>query len=364
MKAALFNYQFAALRGIQAGRPYYLAMCPMGLIPKIFLFDEEEVPPEFRAQRRLDRRRIPEMARYITDNATGYVFSALTASVDGDVEFKATMPDQPDIGRLSVPMNARFIINDGQHRRAAIEEALQDMPELRDETIGVVIFPDEGLKRSQQLFADLNKHATRPTASLGILYEHRDDLSGLSRHLVANVPVFKGLTEMERNSTSSTSRKLFTLSAIYQATGKLLRKAKRAGVTAEETDFAVRFWTRIGEHMPAWNAVRRNKLNAGELRRDYIQCHGLVLQALGQAVGALAERFPEDWDERLKPLEEIDWSRSNPTWEGRALIAGRLSKSRPNVVLTANVIKKALGLELTPEDLEIEQKLGRARNAA
>lgn len=33
------NYQFSALRGIQAGREYYVAMYPLKLIAKIFLFD-------------------------------------------------------------------------------------------------------------------------------------------------------------------------------------------------------------------------------------------------------------------------------------------------------------------------------------
>src|SRR5262249_23029425 len=38
-----FCYVFSALRGLQAGRPYFLAMCPLKLIPKIFLFDESEI---------------------------------------------------------------------------------------------------------------------------------------------------------------------------------------------------------------------------------------------------------------------------------------------------------------------------------
>jgi DNA sulfur modification protein DndB len=41
-----FDYSFSAVRGIQAGRPCYIAMCPMRIIPKIFVFNEEEVPPE------------------------------------------------------------------------------------------------------------------------------------------------------------------------------------------------------------------------------------------------------------------------------------------------------------------------------
>ena len=78
------------------------------------------------------------------------------------------------VGHLIIPQSARFLINDGQHRKAAIEEALKKMPELGSEHISVVFFVDGGLKRSQQMFSDLNKHALRPTMSLAILYNHRE----------------------------------------------------------------------------------------------------------------------------------------------------------------------------------------------
>ena len=83
-----YNYQFTALRGTQSGREYYVAMCPLKLIPKIFLFDEEEIPAKLRAQRVLNRARVPEIARYLLDNPQGYVFSSITASIDGEVQFK------------------------------------------------------------------------------------------------------------------------------------------------------------------------------------------------------------------------------------------------------------------------------------
>ena len=83
-----FEYIFPSIRGVQAGREYYISMCPMRLIPRIFLFDEEELKPELRAQRSLNRQRVPEIARYILSNPNGYTFSALTASVDGKVKFE------------------------------------------------------------------------------------------------------------------------------------------------------------------------------------------------------------------------------------------------------------------------------------
>ena len=109
-----FEYIFPSIRGIQAGREYYISMCPIHLIPKIFLFDEEELKPELRAQRTLNRQRVPEMARYMLSNPRGYTFSALTASIDGKVKFEPSSDsdDNRNIGRLRIPMNSRFVIND------------------------------------------------------------------------------------------------------------------------------------------------------------------------------------------------------------------------------------------------------------
>ena len=191
-----FEYVFPAIRGIQAQREYYVSMCPMRLLPKLFLFDEEELVPELRAQRQLNKARLPELSRYITQNADNYVFSAITVSVDGEVSFEQLVDDEGEssrIGKLRIPMTARFIINDGQHRRAAIDLALRERPELGDESIAVVFFLDRGLERCQQMFADLNRYAIRPSKSLGILYDYRDETAQLAKALIAKSPVFPAM---------------------------------------------------------------------------------------------------------------------------------------------------------------------------
>ena len=43
-------------------------------------------------------------------------------------------------------MNARLLINDGQHRRKAIEKALEERPDIGYESISVVFFEDKGIK--------------------------------------------------------------------------------------------------------------------------------------------------------------------------------------------------------------------------
>ena len=345
-----FGYSFPAIAGVQAGKQFFVTMCPVHLIPKIFLFDEDEVVPELRAQRTLNRARVPEIARYILNNRDSYVFSALTASIDGEVDFETT-PGYPNLGKLMIPMSARFVINDGQHRRAAIEEALSQDPDLGNETIAVVLFHDRGLERSQQMFADLNKYAIRPSSSIGVLYDHRDYLGAVSKRLAYETPVFKGLVEMEKTSLSKRSRKLFTLSAIYSA-NKALFKEISAASEDESTFFktANSFWIEVGSHIREWQLVQTNELSASEVRQDYIHTHGITLLALGHVGNALL-RDNRDFQDGLKKLGSIDWHRGNASfWEGRAMHNGKLSKSSTNVILTAIQIKKELSIPLTSEE--------------
>lgn len=356
-----YVHSFPAVRGIQAGRPCYIAMCPMRLVPKIFVFDEEEVPPELRAQRKLNKARIPEISSYLIENKKDYTLSAITASIDARVEFTPSTDTGlgQSLGVLSVPMGAQILINDGQHRRAAIEYAIQEDPELGYENIPVLFFVDEGLTRSQQMFADLNKHAVRPSDSISTLYDHRDNISEIARHMVKHVPVFSKLTEMEKSSISNRSIKLFTLSAIKNATKALLGKAKGDEITKHETSIATEYWKQVATHMQDWTLAMDRKVASAELREQYVHAHGVILQALGQVGTDLLPRPESQWKKILKKLEGIDWSRSNPEWEGRAMHHGRISKARTSVILTANYIKMALGLELSASEKAYERDVSK-----
>jgi DNA sulfur modification protein DndB len=354
-----FGYAFPSLRGIQAGREYFVAMCPMRLIPKIFTFDQEDLPPEYRAQRILNKGRIPALAKYVLKNRKDYVFSAITASINSKIRFESiskTDDEAGKMGTLYVPLDAKFIINDGQHRRAAIEMALKERPELGDETLAVVFFLDIGLKRCQQMFADLNRFAIRPSKSIGVLYDQRDQIATVAKIVALKSETFKGLVELERSTLSLRSRKLFTLSAIYNATESLIDGLDWDvdSLTRE----ALSFWEETAKHFPEWEKVRRDEMAAGEVRKDYIHSHGIVLQSIGRVGNTLLRHQKGQWKKLLGKLEDIDWRRSNTRlWEGRALIGGKVSKAAANVALTSATIRKAMGLALSPEEKMMESSI-------
>jgi len=320
-----------------------------------------------RAQRSLNKSRVPEMAKYIVENPESYIFSALTASVNADVQFEAPHDNgnpASRVGTLTVPMSATFIINDGQHRRAAIQQALSENPTLGHETIAIVVFIDVGLERCQQMFADLNRHATRPSKSIGILYDHRDPMAEITRMVVSSTPLLRDLTEMETNNLAPRSRKLFTLSALHTATTALLQNV-RATSPSEKVNLAIAYWRLVSSRFPIWNQVFKNEVSAGEVRRDFIHTHSIALHAFGNIGNSVLResQSAEDWEKALGKLGEIDWHRSNTeVWEGRATNAGKVSKSRTNVELTTSYIRNYLGLTPTTEEEQAELTLQKEKD--
>lgn len=350
------TFSFPVIRGLQAQREFYVSMWTLRTLSKIAIFDEDEVPPEHRAQRTLNTARVPEIADYILDNPSDYVFSALTVSIDSEVEY-TKVDEQGKLGMLRIPMDAKFIVNDGQHRRAAIKTALEQRPELAHETIAVVFFQDVGLARSQQMFADLNRHAIRPSRSLGLLYDHRNEKAKLAKLVILKSPVFRDIVELEKSSLAKRSRKLFTLSAFYNACADLVQ-GLATGNLVEDANIARDYWEAVAEHFPAWGQVREGIIPASEVREGYIHSHGIALQALGKAGNTLLTKHKRDWRKRLPALETIDWSRKNTAlWEGRAMSLGVLQKRNANISLTANVVKRAYGLPLEPEEEKLEKSL-------
>lgn len=358
---SLSTLTFPVIRGLQAGREYFVSMWTFRLMSRISIFDEKELPPEHRAQRTLNKARIPEMTHYVLDNPKDYVFSALTASIDAEVVFEplSSKPGEEKLGLLKVPSEANFIINDGQHRRRAILDALEQRPDLGNETVPVVFFLDIGLQRCQQMFADLNRHAIRPSRSLGLLYDHRNEKSKLARQVVMQSKLFGDLVDLEKSSLSARSGALFTLSAFYNACADLIADLG-TGDVEEDAKQARAFWEKVADQFPMWQQVREGKLSAGDVRTNFIHTHGIALQSIGRTGNSLLKTHPKNWAQFIPKLKEVDWSRRNVDWEGRAMLGGRLAKTDSNLLLTTAYLKQKLGLPL----LEDEAKADQARSSS
>lgn len=347
------TYSFAAIRGVQAGRAYYVVMVPLRMVGRLFRFDDEDLAPALRAQRDLNKGRIPAIARYLVEHPRDYVLSALSATIDGAFQFQASAEHGAgrSVGVLLVDMTATILINDGQHRRAGIVEALRNRPHLGDETIAVTLYPDADLARSQQIFVDLNQHGIRPARSLRLLYDARDDEAQLSRNVVEAIPLLRDLTDFARSNLPSTSRKLFTFSNLHGAIGILVREA---GLTQNAEAEVVTFWQQVIEAIPDWGLAAQGRIAASELRRDKVHAHGTALEAIATVGARLMACNPRGWGEDIGRLQTVDWNRSNAAlWEGRAMFGGRIHRSRTAVALTAEALFRAVRSNLPDAPLRV-----------
>lgn len=344
----MFIYSFPAVRGIQADTEYYIAMIPCKILSKLFPVEDEEVLPEYRAQRRLNQNRIPEIKDYILSNRQSYVFSALAASIDGEFKFK---PLQNDIGILEIDMSSRFLINDGQHRNAAIQSAIAEDDSIGDETISIVFFADKGLERSQQMFTDLNKYAVKPSKSQSTFYDSKDPLSKLSRSIIENNSFLKNYTDVENDSLGKFSAKLFTLNSFYTANKKIVGSQK---IDENNSSFCEKFWELVVSNIIEWKQLENKELTKKALREEYIITQNVVLYALG-SLGNYFLKNNIDMKIYLRNLQKINWLRTNPDWSKRTIINGRISTKNQSIKLTYLKIKELIGIPLTDTEKEMNE---------
>lgn len=349
-----FAYRFPAVRGLQSHREYYISMVPMKLLAKLFPDDDEILLPEYRAQRKINELRIPEIRDYIVNNRDSYVFSALSASIDGEFIYRPSEINE-DVGILEVNMEATFLINDGQHRKAAIEEAIKEDPTIGDETISIVFFKDEGLVKSQQMFTDLNKHAVKTSNSLSTLYDSRDALAVATKKVIESVPFLKKYTDKEKDNLGKNSSNLFTLTYIYKANTKILHST----CTEEDTEFLISFWNGVAANIPEWTELEKKQLTKKDLREHYITTLAITMYALGRLGRYFYDERSVDMNAYLCRLQDIDWLRSNQeNWLGRVIKSdGKIKNNEEAAILICAKIKQLIGIPLSKEEKIKEQQL-------
>ncbi len=360
--------QFPAMRGVIGKNEYYSTLMALSEIPRFFKFNDwGQVDPAARAQRVLNVARIPEITQYILDNEDGYLFSSITVSYSCPVTFIPSEQNE-QMGVLEMDLEEmQFIINDGQHRSAAITQALKQRPEIGKERISVLLFPTGDLDRLQQMFLDLNRFVHKTSKPMNVLYDHRDHLSTLTMQVANQVPVFQEMVDMEKASIPLRSPQLLTLSSFYNANNELLGSPIEhpdSKLFQDKVNRAITYWTEVASAIPDWQKVKDGVLAAPALRQEKICTHSIVLRALGGVGNALFLHHPNDWRKRVQGLSKIDWRKSidgrvNPLWDNVCIIAGSVVTHRQANVATLAVLKNALGLPLGNQERAVLSSLPR-----
>jgi len=74
--------EIPAIRSIQAGCEYYTVMIPLRQLAKLFEREDQDIPPELRAQRLLNTGRAKKIRNYVVENPQDYVLNSITVMID------------------------------------------------------------------------------------------------------------------------------------------------------------------------------------------------------------------------------------------------------------------------------------------
>ena len=170
----------------------------------------------------------------------------------------------------------------------------------------------------------------------------------MTRQVVSKVEFINAYTDKERDILGKFSSNLFTLNTFYTANKKIVQRAE---ITAEIEDFLTKFWSTVADNLVQWNELLHKEISKVDLRENYIITQAVVIQALGR-LGHYYFTHPEqDLKVSLQGLQNIDWKRNADQWYLRTIRAnGRMINSEKAVILTSNVIKQALGIQLDRDE--------------
>ena len=336
------EYLFCCVRGVQCRDDYWMTKFTFAQIEALmqpFFSRPKESAPLSLAQRTLDAKRSKKIARYIINGLSKpeefYILLPIVITVDIPewecYDFQAIDLDIPgieDLGLLSLPSSATFWIPDGQHRAFGSIQARLEAPGLiANETIGVMLIPDAGGQKRQQIFLDANQFGIKPNKSIISLFDHRDQYSEIARAVLTTVDVFRDRTALEATNIQAKSKDFFTMNSIRESCKLLL--------TDVEDDLqheAVEFWQSVAAHHPHWQQLQAS--NDSSLRQRSIGFNALTMCALGIVGQQLRQ---QNQTEKIANLDRINWQLNNPAWK-ICKLNNRIVKNRSTIQAMAKYI--------------------------
>ncbi|OES24245.1 DNA sulfur modification protein DndB [Alteromonas macleodii] len=195
------------------------------------------------------------------------------------------------------------------HRQGGIEEALKRRPQLKDNMCTVVLFYDQGLERSQQIFADINTNGVKPSKALSILFDRKNRFNALVIDAIKMANIHDAI-DYERAAPAKSSPKVWGVTAVKKAAEVVLGINERSIVEYEENDIDVltklfaNWLMYIVDHIPGDLAKIVHSQEA-ELtiaaRENCINTHAAFLYVLAHASRIAISDFHE---QRLHYLDE------------------------------------------------------------
>ena len=366
-----------AIRGLQGGKVFYSSNLPMRNIADMVPAVDQSKKTEDRAQRQLNKSRAKKIVTYIEENPKDYVLPALTLSLiktgQRKTKFEPVAKGE-SFGELYIPKAHEILLNDGQHRHAAICEIGRAM----HDTIALTIYDDIEVKQASQMFVDINQNAVKPAGSINTLFDSRDPWNALAVEVSKKAKILQGRTEYEKASVTGKSNKTFSLKTIVNFSQNLLPNTPSADSLDSNVNYLVSILDELCDNITPWKGITKtlydqDELNSTKDEPSYAQIYrvsslsvsALALETLSVYMREhMSQTFLKNTssteEERIKAacegVQGINWDKDAPEWEGRCVRMGKIVKNKVSIILTSNRLLTEAGAAISFDNQVIENK--------
>lgn len=249
-----------AIRGVIGDIVYYTSSFTFKQIADYVKKIDDELHTSTSLKDQLQRsltKNYESITNYILSQKEHFFNSLVLAVYDGDpewneieVRFKDT--DYYTMGFLRFNGKEKIFPVDGQHRVEGIKEAIEKCPELKDETISVILIGHHkdkaGMEKTRRIFSTLNRYAKPVSTGDIIALDEDDTVAIVTRNMLESFPLFmnenisdekktKAIAEKDTRSFTSLIKLYETNKIIYKYYTSFRDQTKRIHSSADIDKF-------------------------------------------------------------------------------------------------------------------------------
>lgn len=314
-----FGIRVPAIRGRQGKRIFYVTSLPNEFLRNIF---KDVQPAAEKSQRPIDPRHSHAIQDYVRFNRSDYLIGALTYAMDSEGQFKQLGESNDSefaLGELSIPLDTTFSSLDGQHRRQALIDLLDEIPELKSESTAVLIYVESDTLKKRQMFSDMNSTPKKVSKSLNVAFDSRDPFAKGAKLLIKKHPMLLNRIEEMAPRVKADTNYFFSLSSIQDTLKKLF--VGSAGRVKEPGKFTEKlvlkrgndFFNLLLESRPEYLEALNSDDSLDLFRKQTILFSSTTLRAIAGATHKALNYYDavdlEEIEDQIKAaLKEVDFS--------------------------------------------------------
>jgi DNA sulfur modification protein DndB len=312
---------------------------------------------------------VDEIAKYLleTDN---YILPPFIFNSSTPIKVFAFGTGAVKFGYAVLATNVELYVTDGQHRLKAIEKAIKEKSELRDDSVTVLVVQEEDIDQIHQDFADCAKNKPIPPALLAA-FDVSNILSKLTRQISRDLVIFNGRIDKISKTLGKDPNYIFTMNQLRIGMAEFLFGSSRKQVIESRSnqekgegrmllEKAELFYMEFAKINDGWKLLLQPgsqtvNLDLYSLRQQKINFNTVGLQIISRVGHRIffGKDFSDDERNRLiDALASLDYKRTAPLWQNSVVIDDGEGNKR--IVAQIAAVDKGFKIALR----EVEQKTG------